>query len=392
MAITTWNSIDWLTKLISFDTTSSHSNLPLIEYVNSWLIKHNIKTTLTFDDNKQKANLFAVLPSKNGELSGGVILSGHTDVVPVDGQQWDTDPFLAVIKNDRLYGRGSSDMKGFLAVILALIPEMIELSLNKPLYLAFSYDEEVGCLGAPRIIADFQHQGIMPAACIVGEPTNMKPVIAHKGINAFRCRLYGQATHSSLTPQGCNAIEFAAALIRWIRQLAEDLKSGPLDPHYDVAYTTITTNMISGGAALNIIPSFCEFFFEFRNLPGVDCVAILQQIKSYVDCELLPIMQQVYPAARIEIDAVGSVPAHEVTEDVAITQLVRKMTNEYEVRKVSYATEAGLFQQAGISTLICGPGSIEQAHRANEYIELDQLVKCDIFLKKLIAQFSATLP
>jgi len=378
------NTIDWLKKLISFNTISSKSNLELIAEINNWLSTNHIPSTLTYDDTKTKANLFATIPAKNNSLNEGIILSGHTDVVPVEGQSWETDPFTAIITNDRLYGRGASDMKGFIAVVLALLPEFCQLSLTKPLHLCFSYDEEVGCLGAPKMIAAMQKQGISPAACIVGEPSEMKAVIAHKGINVFRCRIHGLATHSSLTPQGCNAIEYAAQFIDWIKQYATQLKKAEQDPFYDVAHTTITTNMISGGTALNIIPSYCEFYFEFRNLPCINAKTIIDKIKLYAENELTPQMQKNTPSAYITIESIGSVPAHEIHQNAAIIQRVQRIINDSSIRKVSYATEAGLFQQANIPTLICGPGSIEQAHRANEYIELSQLTSAEDFLRKLV--------
>ncbi|MBV8802594.1 MAG: acetylornithine deacetylase [Gammaproteobacteria bacterium] len=378
------NTIDWLKKLISFNTISSLSNLELIAAIEAWLSKYHIQSSLTYDDSKIKANLFATLPAKNGNLNGGLILSGHTDVVPVEGQSWETDPFDAFISNNRVYGRGTSDMKGFIAVVLALLPEFCQLSLNKPLHLCFSYDEEVGCLGAPKIIADMQQRGISPDACIVGEPSKMKAVIAHKGINVFRCRIHGLATHSSLTPQGCNAIEYAAQFIHWIKQYAIELQNAEQDLFYDVSHTTITTNMISGGTAVNIIPSYCEFYFEFRNLPCMNAQIIIDKIKLYAENELTPQMQKNTPDAYITIESIGSVPAHEVSESASITQHVQTLINDVSINKVSYATEAGLFQKANIPTIICGPGSIEQAHQANEYIELSQLIEAENFLRKLV--------
>jgi acetylornithine deacetylase len=381
------NSFDWLKKLISFDTTSRHSNLSLISTINDFLSAFNIQSTLTYDDTHQKANLFATLPAKDGQINGGIILSGHTDVVPVDGQQWDTDPFNAIVIKDRLYGRGASDMKGFIAVILALIPQFKKMSLSHPIHFSFSYDEEIGCLGISRLIADMKQQGIYPLGCIVGEPSEMKPIVAHKGINAFRCHVHGSAAHSSLTHQGCNAIEYAAQLITWIRQYSNELKSLKQDALYDVPHTTITTNLISGGKAINIIPEFCEFLFEFRNLPSLDSHTIIEKIQSYVKNSLIPQMKKENSSADITIHAIGSVPGHEISEEADITKLVRSVTNESTIRKVSYATEAGLFQQAGIPTVICGPGSIKQAHIANEYIELSQLTQCELFLNKLVNQF-----
>lgn len=382
------DSYEWLSQLITFDTTSRNSNLKLITMIENWLKNHNIVSQLTYDLSGKKANLFATLPGRNGNKNGGLLLSGHTDVVPVEGQRWDTDPFLATTVNNRIYGRGSCDMKGFIAVVLAMVPEFQRLQLSYPIHLAFSYDEEIGCLGAPLLIADFQKHGIQPKACIVGEPTNVCPVVAHKGIQGYRCRVHGRAAHSSLTPSGCNAIEYAAELICWIHNFASRLKQyGPVDENFDVSFTSMTTNMIQGGNALNIIPAMSEFLFEFRNLPEVNPQTIITQIKTHISEILLPKMRSEYSDALIEIESLGDVPAFEADENAAITQLAYAINNESEIRKVSYATEAGLFQQAGISTIVCGPGSIEQAHRANEFVTVEQINKCEEFLRRLVRMF-----
>lgn len=382
------NTIDWLTRLVAYDTTSRNSNLPLIHEIQTWLVHHQITSRLTQDANEEKANLLAILPASDGNLEGGLLFSGHTDVVPVDGQQWNTHPFAATIVEEKMVGRGTCDMKGFLAVLLALMPEFQALRLKHPLYFAFSYDEEIGCRGAPLLIADMQSAGIKPHACIVGEPTNMRPVVAHKGIHVFRCRVQGQAAHSSLTPQGCNAIEHAAQLITYIRKLADQFKQeGPFDSHYDVPFTSISTNMIQGGIAQNTIPATCEFVFEFRHLPSVKPNSIIDQIKQYIKNELQPMMQQEQRNVAIEIDALASAPSFETNEQEAINQLVRAVTQDKEIKKVSYATEAGLFNQAHIPTIVCGPGSIEQAHRANEFVKLEQLSQCEMFLRQMVKQF-----
>ena len=380
------NSYEWLAKLVAFDTTSRHSNLALIAFVEEWLTSYTITSRLTYDATGKKANLFVTLPADNHTLDGGLILSGHTDVVPVDGQQWDTDPFNLVIAQDRLYGRGTCDMKGFIAVVLALVPEFKKMRLKYPLHLALSYDEEVGCRGAPFLIDDFQKHGIKPAACIVGEPTEVHAVIAHKGINAFRCRLHGRAAHSSLTPSGCNAIEYAAQFICWIKDLANQFKENQ-DSYFDVPFTTITSNVISGGTALNIIPSDCEFLFEFRNLPQLNPEHVIDKINAYIIKDLLPSMRHHFNEAAVAIEPVGSVPAFEASENAIFTQLVREILKENAIHKVSYATEAGLFQQAGIPTIVCGPGSIEQAHRANEFVTQDQITKYENFLREMVTRF-----
>lgn len=372
----------WLTKLVAFDTTSCNSNLPLIEYVANWLDHLQIPSTLTYDPTKTKANLFASLPASDGSLNGGLILSGHTDVVPVLDQLWDSDPFCAIKRTDRIYGRGTCDMKGFLAVVLALIPELQTSSRKHPVHVAFSYDEEVGCLGAPLLIADLQRKGIQPAACIVGEPTEMMPVVAHKGINSFRCRIHGHAVHSSLTPEGCNALEYGAKLICWLREFAEQLKEkGFKDDLYDVPYTTLTSTMASGGIAMNTIPSSLEFLFEFRNLPDDNPDQISQAIKDYVSGYLIPEMQKEAENASVEIDQMNSIPAFQSSEDIELIDIIGKRDS---IKKVSYATEAGLFQKAGIQTIVCGPGRIMEAHKANEFVLLEQLDKCEQFLRMVL--------
>lgn len=381
----TWmNTRQWLEKLVSFDTTSRNSNLALIECVRDALATQGIQAELMRSPDGDKANLFATLPAQDGSTEGGIVLSGHTDVVPVDGQQWDTDPFTLVEREARLYGRGSCDMKGFIAASLALVPEFLAMPRAKPIHLAFSYDEEVGCAGAPVMINALKLRGAKFDGCVVGEPTSMQVVVAHKGINLYRCRVHGKAAHSSLTPRGSNAIEYAARLICRIRDIADHFKAhGPYDEFYDVPFTTMTTNQIQGGIAVNTIPEFCEFAYEFRNLPGMPVDGIQSQVEAYVREELLPRMRSEYAEARIDIEAGASAPALEASEEAAITQLVRALTADQDKRKVAYGTEAGLFHNAGIPTVVCGPGSIEQAHKPNEFVELSQLDACERFLRKL---------
>lgn len=374
----------WLEQLVGFDTTSRNSNLALIETVRDWLRGQGVQAWLVHNADRTKANLFATLPAADGETQGGIVLSGHTDVVPVDGQDWSSDPFRLVEKNGTLQGRGACDMKGFIAASLAMVPEFLEMKRRKPIHLAFSYDEEVGCVGAPNMLADLRERGVRPDGCVVGEPTGMQVVVAHKGINLFRCRVHGKAAHSSLTPRGCNAIEYAAMLICRIRQLADALKAnGPYDEAYDVPFSTMTTNQIRGGIAVNTIPEFCEFSYEFRNLPGVAPADIQAEVERYVRDELLPRMQAEFDGARIEIESGAAAPGLEASEEAAITQLVRALTQDRATRKVAYGTEAGLFQNLGIPTVVCGPGHIEQAHKPDEYVALDQLAACDRFLRRL---------
>lgn len=381
------DSSEWLVKLISYDTTSRNSNLNLIDFIQKWLAQYPpIITRLTFDETQQKANLFATIPAANGNVNqDGYIFSGHTDVVPVDGQEWATDPFCGTIKDDRIYGRGACDMKGFIAVVLSLVPEFLKYPLKRPIHFAFSYDEEVGCLGVPSLIQDLQEQGVKPAACIVGEPTDMHIVVANKGISAFRCCVHGRAAHSSLTPEGCNAIEHASHLISWIRRLADQFKQlGPFDNKFDVAFSTMTTNQIHGGIALNIIPDTCEFKFELRNLPKVDSEQIFLQIQTYIQENLLVKMQKEFPDAAIEFTKLCGVPGFISSMPPSFMRMIQNITEQKEKRKVSYATEAGIFQNAGIPTIICGPGNIGQAHRPNEFVTLEQMALCEKVMRGLV--------
>ncbi|RKP54717.1 acetylornithine deacetylase [Pararobbsia silviterrae] len=378
-------SLDWIERLIAFNTVSRESNLGLIETVRDHLSKHGIASTLTYDAGRNKANLFATIAAAHGAQQGGIVLSGHTDVVPVDGQQWDTDPFAPVVRDGKLYGRGSCDMKGFIGVALSALPDLLNTRLDKPVHLALSYDEEIGCVGAPSMIAELQARGVHPEGCIVGEPTNMRPIVAHKSISSYRCCVRGHAVHSSLTPQGVNAIEYAARLICQIRDIADTLKQqGPFDEAFDVPFSTASTGLIEGGIAVNTVPARCDFVFEYRTLPGVDASKIIERIETYARTVLEPEMRKVSPNASIEFTRRSASPALEASEQDAITQLVRALTANRETHKVAYGTEAGLFQRAGIPSVICGPGSIEQAHKPNEFVTLDQIALCETFIQKLI--------
>ncbi|WP_186196024.1 acetylornithine deacetylase [Burkholderia gladioli] len=383
-------SLDWVRDLVAMDTTSRVPNLGLIETVRDALAERGIASTLTHDKREGWANLFATIPAHDGATDGGVVLSGHTDVVPVDGQDWDSDPFKPAIRDGRLYGRGTCDMKGFIGAALALVPEMQAARLAKPIHFALSYDEEIGCAGAPLLIADLKQRGLNPSGCIVGEPTSMRPVIAHKGINTYRCCVRGHAAHSSLTPKGLNAIEYAARLICHIRDIADEFRAkGPFDELYDVPFTTAQTSQIQGGNAINTVPAECRFSFEFRNLPTLDPDAIFAKIDAYARDTLLPKMRREHPDAAIEISKIASAPGLDADEQAAITQLVRALSADQSQRKVAYGTEAGLFANAGIPSVVCGPGNIEQAHKPNEYVELAQLDGCERFLRKFI--YSMTL-
>lgn len=412
------DSVAWLERLIGFNTTSRSSNLALIDDVKMFCDSLGLLPVLTFNDSKTKANLFVTVPAGTQQeiINGGMVLSGHTDVVPVDGQAWHSDPFTARIEDGRLYGRGACDMKGFIACVLHLLPKAVTQSqagkLAKPLHVALSYDEEVGCLGVPVMLADLAERGIQPDGCVVGEPSNMQLVVAHKGIHVFCCRVHGKSVHSSLTPKGVNAISYASRLITHIDELANQMQTPDVDKRFtsdslfDVPFSTLSVNVITGGTASNIVPNLCEFTFDYRNLPMMDNTAILTPIKAKI-AELTWQMQQIDRHAHIELIQQEDVPAMTDADSDALQQLVNgllyddllddtdaiqtnpKTKMPHKKQKVAYATEGGQFTQAGIPTVICGPGSIEQAHKPNEYVELAQLEQCDAFLLKLLERLQA---
>jgi len=371
--------------LVAFDTTSRDSNLALIDWVVQYLAAHGIESTLTFDDGRRKANLFATLPSSDGNATtGGVVLSGHTDVVPVDGQPWDTNPFEATRVGDRVYGRGVADMKSFSATGLAFVPEFLRRGLKRPVHFALSYDEEVGCIGVRRLIADLPRQGIVPLGCIVGEPTGMELVVAHKGKKAWRCRVRGYEAHSSLTPQGVNAVQIACEIVTYLTGMARAFRdNGPFDATYDVPYTTVHTGVIRGGTALNIVPRDCSFDFEIRHLPFDDPDELMAEVDVYAR-RFLPEMHKVAPDAGIEFEPLSTMPELVPHGEDAIAEWGRALCGAEGHGKVSFGTEASLFRQAGIPAIICGPGFIAQAHQPNEWVAVDQLTRCEAFMRRLV--------
>ncbi len=384
------DSIDWLTRLIAFDTVSRHSNLALIDDVKAYCEQLGLTVDLTFNDAKNKANLFVTVPAGKDadEINHGLVLSGHTDVVPVDGQDWTSEPFTATIRGDKLYGRGACDMKGFIACALTLLPQAVKFSnagqLRRPLHLALSFDEEVGCLGAPLLLADLKARGITPDHCIVGEPTNMAMVVAHKGIAVYRCRVHGKSAHSSLTAQGVNAISYASRLIGYVDELAQEISHrSDNDGLFDVPYSTLSVGTIQGGTATNIVPNLCEFTFDYRNLPHMTQDDILVPIAAKV-AELSTQMQARAADTGIELLQEESVPAMTDNDSAELQALIIALTGDDTRHKVAYATEGGQFTNSGIPTIICGPGSIEQAHKADEYVALSEMVRCDEFLQKLL--------
>ena len=377
-------NIDILEKLISFPTVSKDSNLELIEFVEGYLSEHGITSTRIPNKKGTKANLYATIGPM---VEGGIILSGHTDVVPVEGQPWDTDPFVLTEKGERFYGRGTCDMKAYAAIALAMVPEMNQL--KKPIHLAFSYDEEIGCLGAPGMISELKETLPRPRAVVVGEPTDMKVVTAHKGIVALTTTITGHEAHSSQTHRGVSAVMTASRLIQWLEKRAEELRqSAPKDSGFEPHFTTIHVGVINGGTAINIISRQCEFCWDIRSIPEDDPQQIVQDFEEYCQKEVVPKMQEIAPETGIQTRCFADAPALSHQPESEAVLLARELTAETTTFKVPYAAEAGQFQEAGFPTVICGPGSIDQAHQPNEYIERSQLEKGETFLRKLVQSLS----
>jgi len=372
-------------RLIAFNTVSRDSNLGLIEWVRDYLSRLGATTRLTYDATGKKANLFATL---GDSARPGLILSGHTDVVPVDGQNWDTDPFKVMERDGKLYARGSADMKGFIGVALTQAPRFLEAlnarRLDAPLHYALSYDEEVGCIGVRGLIRYLEENGIRPAGCVVGEPTSMQPIIAHKGMNRFRCTVRGREAHSSYVTHGVNAIEYASRLVVYIRQIADRLAQFETrDCGFTVPYTTMSTGLIRGGIASNVIPKDCEFQFDMRTLPNASADALYQEIRAQAET-LSREMRAIDPESGIELEWLSQTIGLASAESDAIVQWAMQLARSERTGKVSYGTEAGLFQKMGVPTVILGPGDIAEAHRPNEFVALDQLAKCEAFMNSIL--------
>ncbi len=376
-------TVDLIRKLVSYDTTSRNSNLELIDYIEDYLAGHGVSSERVYDDEKRKANLYATLGPRD---KSGVMLSGHVDVVPVDGQAWTTDPFELTEKDGRLYGRGSADMKSFVALSLAAVPEFLRRGLHTPIHLAISYDEEVGCIGVRGLIDRLNQMPVKPAMCIVGEPTEMLPVIGHKGKYSFRVEVRGLECHSSLAPTGVNAVEYGAELVTFLRRMARRAREeGPFDDLYDVGHTTVHTGVMHGGTAVNIVPQECSLDFEFRYIAKDDPEALLEEIRRFVREKLEPEMQAVFPGAGFTITERSRIPELDTNPDEEVVAFVKSLAERNDHGKVAFGTEGGLFQsRAEIPTVVCGPGSIEQAHKPDEFITLEQVAKGEAFLRRLM--------
>ena len=375
-----------LKTLIGFDTTSYKSNIALIHFIRDYLADHGIVSTLYEDETGQKANLYATIGPDDRP---GIALSGHTDVVPVAGQDWRTDPFELTEGDDRVFGRGTCDMKGFIACTLAKVPAFSSAKLETPVHLAFSHDEEIGCVGVRSMLAGLDKLPVKPQGAIIGEPSDMKVIRGHKGKLSHRCHVRGLAAHSSLVEHGVNAIEYAARLINRLSETAERLKAeGPFDDGYDPPYTSVHTGTIEGGTQLNIIPQDCVFEFEFRNLPNEDAEAMLRDLQDYAENELAPAMRVRHPGAGFTWEPLSGFPGLDTPEDAEITQLAKQFAGSNSTGKVAFGTEAGLFSDHGIPAIICGPGGIEQAHKPDEFVTLEQLALCERFLDRLLERVS----
>ena len=376
-------SLAMISRFIAFDTTSHKSNLPLIHFVRDELAQQGVPSILTFDDTGTKANLFATLGPAD---QPGFILSGHTDTVPVEDQSWSTDPFKLVRRGERLFGRGTCDMKSFSAVSLALVPEFLARGLKTPIHLALSYDEEIGCIGVRRLIADLATRNLRPLGCIVGEPTAMGIVCAHKGRRTTRVRVRGLEAHSGVPHLGVNAIEAAAEVIAFFKRVGRRLREeGPHDKAFDTPnHATIQTSTIEGGTASNIVAGHCEFDVDIRYLPGQDPSLLLDEGKVFVERDLLPEMRSVSSQAGFVWETGADFTSFSNDEDSQIIELAKKLTGAQRNLKVGFGTEAGLFQEARIPTVVCGPGDIAQAHKPDEFIELAQVKRCENFFRRLM--------
>lgn len=377
------SSIDFITKLISFDTTSRNSNMELIHYIRDYLQSLGVDSLLVEDETGAKANLYATLGPKDRP---GIMLSGHTDTVPVDGQNWSCDPFTVTERDGKLYARGTCDMKGFIGICLAYAPKFLERGLEIPIHFAFSHDEEVGCLGVKSLIEKFKDIEPTPMMGIVGEPTSMQVIIGHKGKQSYRCHVRGLEAHSSLAPQGVNAVEYAAEMIAHLKGMARRIqKEGPFDALYDVQHTTVHTGVVQGGTALNIVPKDCSFDFEFRCIGADSGDDLFAEIETFARETLEPEMQAIDPASGIEFEELSAIDGLDLDPGEEVVTLAKTLAGRNDHAKVAFGTEAGLFQQqVGIPTVVCGPGSINDAHKPDEYVALEQLDKCHAFFDKLL--------
>ena len=376
------NSEEILAHLVAFDTTSTRSNLQLIDFMRNLLDDHAIESQLVHSDDHSCANLYATIGPDD---RGGVMLSGHTDVVPTAGQDWHSDPYQLRTEDKLLFGRGSCDMKGFIACVLAGLPQIAAEQLQTPIHLAFSYDEEIGCVGAKKLVDSMAGFEVRPRFGLIGEPTNMSMVLGHKGKVSFRVTVSGLSCHSAYISNGVNAVEYAAELITFIRNMNTRMQQNLTDPSYTVPHTTFHVGNINGGTALNIVPRQCVFEFEIRNLPQQDPDSLVDEIKHYASDVLLADMQSRYPQSEIRFEETSCYPGLHTDPAAAVIAYTRAINPVDEVGdNVSFGTEAGLFDSIGINSLVCGPGSIEQAHKPDEFVSREQMQYCDQMIENLV--------
>ena len=376
------NSEEILARLIAFDTTSTTSNLQLIDFVRNLLEDYSITSQLVHNDDRSRANLYATIGPDD---AGGVMLSGHTDVVPTTGQDWQSDPYQMTSADELLVGRGACDMKGFIACVLSALPAISARRLQTPIHLAFSYDEEIGCVGAKQLVETMAGFEVKPRIGLIGEPTDMAMVLGHKGKVSYRVTVTGLSCHSAYISNGVNAVEYAAELIAFIRAMNSRVQQQQLDQSYSVPHSTFHVGNINGGTALNIVPRQCEFEFEIRNLPQQDIETLVHDIKHYANDTLLADMRARYPDATIEFNELSYYPGLHTDPAATVIAYTRAVNPIDRIGdNVSFGTEAGLFNDIGISCLVCGPGSIDQAHKPDEFVKREQMSYCDQMIENLV--------
>ncbi|MCP1495461.1 acetylornithine deacetylase [Pseudomonas migulae] len=375
-----------LKALVAFDTTSRESNLQLIEFVRDYLASFDVPCELIYNEQRSKANLFATFGPAD---KPGIVLSGHTDVVPVDGQPWTVAPFELTERDGKLYGRGTADMKGYIACVLALVPSLVSAQLRLPVHIALSYDEEVGCLGVRSLLAALEQRPVKPMLCIIGEPTELKPVLGHKGKLAMRCDIQGHACHSAYAPLGVNAIEYAAELIGELGRIGNRLKAPEHhDARFDPPFSTVQTGVIGGGKALNIVPADCRFDFEVRALPSHDPSDVARELKTYAEQHVLPRMRAVSDQSEIRFSELSAYPGLATDAHSEAAELIAAFCGSRAFGTVAFGTEGGLFDAAGVPTVVCGPGSMDQGHKPDEFVSLQQLHDCDAMLQRMLLSIS----
>ena len=380
------STVEMLRHLVSFDTTSRNSNLALIDFAEDWLRRNNIPVRRSLNPEGTKANLHAII---GPHVAGGLALSGHVDTVPVDGQAWSRDPFTLFEQDGKLYGRGACDMKGFVAAALAAVPDIAAMPLAKPVHLFITYDEETNMDGARRLVADIEESGLKPDLCVVGEPSLMQPILAHKGRIAIKVSVRGSPGHSSEPERGVNAVHAAAEAVAYMAAEARRIaKEGPFVEGFDPPYTTAHVGTRAGGTILNIIPEAAEFVMEWRYVPGHDADAEFARFQQYVADNIESWMHPSDPTTGFSYERVGYLPGMGLADDHDLTNLVKQITGSNSTGKVSYGTEGGIYEEAGIPSIVCGPGAIQQAHKPDEWIAVSQLDACDSFIRRITQRFT----